>query len=326
MTSRHRACHRGFTLVELLVVIAIIGILASLALVGIRRAVVAAQNGAMNLEIKQISQALNQYKIDSDAYPPDCNSVVYSSGTLRANAITSHLRRRFPKRSATDYPTANATNLTRLINAGYLSPNGNTSSDYQLSQLDPTEVYVLFLMGFSSDITNPITGTGDRTPLFKFDTTRLVDTDNDGWWSFKPKYSDSEIVYFNAYSYDTFPASPGSYAFNQSASVAQVNFDALSGSLATGIARPYGKVNANGKFDWVNNDTFQLLCAGVDGAYGGYYVSDPTVAANGDAVKIYPSGQATGPSSAVTYKVEDMDNITNFSEASTLGSDTGLAP
>ncbi|MFN3149302.1 type IV pilin protein, partial [Bremerella sp.] len=38
MTSRPRACHRGFTLVELLVVITIIGILAGLALVGIRSA------------------------------------------------------------------------------------------------------------------------------------------------------------------------------------------------------------------------------------------------------------------------------------------------
>ena len=329
MTSRHRACHRGFTLVELLVVIAIIGILASLALVGISRAVVAAQNAAMNVEIKQIAQSIEQYKQDFGSYPPDCNSIAFSSAALRTNAITSHLRSRFPKRSASDYPQVNQATRERLIDAGYLSPYGTRGSDlttdYQIGQLDPTEIYVLMLMGFSSDIQNPITGTGDRIPLFKFDTTRLVDQDQDGWWSYKPKYSESEIVYFNSFSYDTFPTTPGSYPFDQSASVAQVDFSAF-GSLATGIARPYGRVNANGSFDWVNKDTFQLLCAGIDGNFGGYYVTDPTVAANQDAVKIYPSGLASGPSTAVTYKVEDMDNITNFSESSTLGADTGLAP
>jgi len=312
MTSRPRACHRGFTLVELLVVITIIGILAGLALVGIRSAVVAAQNAAMKVEVSQIAQALDLYKQNHGAYPPDGNIVAIPAAGDRTTAFNRHMQKVFPSRNKStdlfDTSTMTGTDYITAIAAdtGIIRDGAGAMDAYTFGALDPTEAYVLFLMGFSPDVENPITGTGDRTPLFEFDQTRLTDEDDDGWWSYHPTYTEAEYVYFNARTYDNGSTS--------SPEVAEVDFTSVAGQ-ADGIARPYATINANGDLAWAEEDKFQLICAGLDGHFGSY--GDP------DEMKMYPTGTA-GPSSSISYSLEDFDNIVNFGEAATLESDTDL--
>jgi general secretion pathway protein G len=64
--SRRR---HGFTLIELLVVIAIIAVLASVVAPSVFRNVGDAKAGAAKSQIELFATALNQYRLDNDAYP-----------------------------------------------------------------------------------------------------------------------------------------------------------------------------------------------------------------------------------------------------------------
>ncbi|MEX1041202.1 MAG: prepilin-type N-terminal cleavage/methylation domain-containing protein [Pirellulaceae bacterium] len=300
----------GFTLVELLVVITIIGILAGLTLVAIGPVIFGTKNTAMKLELIQIETALASYKQDRGALPPDGSLLL--AGAPRVAAIDRHLNRMFPQRnSAADDPGVEA-NRDRMVQAGIVSPNAPLTLDVSL--LDPSETYVLFLMGFSPDVERPLTGPGERTRVFEFDQTRLVDPDGDGWFSYKTRYSESEIVYFNSNTYSS------------GANVASWNFDAAPGTpLASGVVRPYALVQS-GQPRFCNPTTFQLICAGENANFGGGFTdTDPL-----NQVKIYPAGIQTGSLGSssfigVPYTDEDRDNITNFTEGSSLQADEALA-
>lgn len=69
--SRSRAVTQAFTLIELLTVIAVIGVLAGLTL-GIAGAAKSARvNGRAKAELQQIQSAIEAYKGDRHAFPPD---------------------------------------------------------------------------------------------------------------------------------------------------------------------------------------------------------------------------------------------------------------
>ncbi|MEX0791671.1 MAG: prepilin-type N-terminal cleavage/methylation domain-containing protein [Pirellulaceae bacterium] len=299
----------GFTLVELLVVITIIGILAGLTLVAIGPVIFGTKNTAMKLELIQIETALASYKQDRGALPPDGSLLIPIANTnARVDAVDRHLNRMFPSRNeAVDNAgLADATTVQRLIDMGIVS--SNAASGINLATLDPSETYVLFLMGFSPDVERPLTGPGERNRLFEFDQTRLIDPDGDGWFSYKTRYSESEIVYFNGNTYDD-----GTNA---------ASWDFSSGtSLASGIVRPYAMVQSN-QPRFANENTFQLICAGQDAHFGQWEETDT------NHVKLYPSGIGTGealPVVLVSYSDEDRDNVTNFTEGSSLQADEALA-
>ncbi|MEW4456077.1 type II secretion system protein [Bremerella sp. JC817] len=309
MTSRHRACHRGFTLVELLVVITIIGILAGLALIGLPGVIRSVQSAAMHAELVQIGTAIEEFQKERGSYPPDGNTVVTAGAGARAAAFNSFLNKRFQQRNGgADNPNSTAQARTRLMalgtSQGIVNPSPTAGTPYQLEDIDPSEAWVLMMMGFSPDVELPLTGDGDRQRRFEFDTTRLVDDDGDGWWSYKAKYSNSPVVYFNSNTY-----------VNGAGSVA--SFTDPSG-LVQGQARPYGRVNSAGAFEWVAPNKFQLIMAGIDddfGSYGGV-----------TEMKIYSSGIAdsTAAPTSVDYTPADFDNITDFSQGATLDADTEL--
>lgn len=296
----------GFTLVELLVVITIIGILAGLALVGISRAVTSAREAAMAFELGQIEQALHNYKSKMGRFPPDSSTLLNADG--RAEALNRHLNRSFTQRSNdfgnNSYQLSDAVK-NRLYDLGMLSTyaddnlpeNNPTKNNVFLNKLDPSEVYVLLLMGFSPDVEHPLTGTGERTKFFDFKADRLIDPDEDGWFSYQLAYSDSEIAYFESNSYRK--------NVGTTTQVARYSVDDFAKTQAAGVARPYSTTRGT-KVEWVNDDTFQLICAGIDADFGRSF-------SNTNSTKIYPSGLASG-NDTDNYTVEDKDNITNFAE------------
>ncbi len=61
---------KGFTLIELLIVVAIIGILAAIAVPNFLNAQVRAKVAKVQAEFRNISTAIEQYKMDNNAYMP----------------------------------------------------------------------------------------------------------------------------------------------------------------------------------------------------------------------------------------------------------------
>jgi type IV pilus assembly protein PilA len=76
-----RALRRGYTLVELMIVIAIIGLLAALAVYGVRRYILAAKSSEAIEIINNIRAAQEQYKDERFRYL-DVSSVDISSGSF----------------------------------------------------------------------------------------------------------------------------------------------------------------------------------------------------------------------------------------------------
>jgi len=70
---------RAFTLIELLIVVAIIGILAAIAVPNFLNAQVRAKVATSQSDLRSLSTALEQYRIDNNQYPPTPNT----SGNLR---------------------------------------------------------------------------------------------------------------------------------------------------------------------------------------------------------------------------------------------------
>jgi type II secretion system protein G len=70
---------RGFTLIELLVVISIIGVLSSVTLVSMQAVKTRAKDTKFVVEIKELSKALELYRLDNGSYPGTDDTYYVSS-------------------------------------------------------------------------------------------------------------------------------------------------------------------------------------------------------------------------------------------------------
>ena len=349
-----RQSRLGFTLVELLIAIAIIGILMSLTVTAVTRAITRGRETASRLEINALSQAIEQYNLKYGDYPPDGSS---------EQVLLRHVRKIFPRISAQDLAL-----LTQLTRA-------RGSSNFSAVAMDRGEVLVFFLGGFSGNPLNPFTGEGGplkrigNDPMniasyeyngtrdnafYDFDTNRLtiarnaagvlLSTDEKmlglgseptlGGEDQLPAYlarvgTPTPLVYFDSRTYG-----------NIAATGAPIYNGYLAGSTEYGGVRPYmtnsnagGATYADLKFH--NDSTFQIISPGLDGVFGACIsvnASDPTAS---PVYFITQTGVAVSPPPATAPPIrgfQDMDwsplvkvaghldNVTNFS-SSTLESD-----
>lgn len=288
----------GFSLVELLVVIVIIGILVGLLIpvLGIARAGV--QQAAITTEVATLSQALEAFRTEHNAgYPPDFSGPVIVSGPqtlVQADPIVvnQYLQRLFRYRNpATDLPR---------------NPDGTVRNNAAqlMANLDPSEALVFWLRGFTDDPANPLFGpvgtppaAVQRTPIFEFDETRLLDKDEDGFPEYYPRYAqDLPYIYLVHYN----------YVANFQVPTAQCR-TGTNAAAAIPLPRPYltqqsggGTLNPLLVDNYAASEKFQVMAAGLDNDFG------TQVNASNFQGFTYPLGPYPDK--------PHLDNITSFAE------------
>lgn len=268
----------GFTLVEILVVIAIIVILAALLTPVAMRALSTSRNARMGIELAQLDQAIEAYRLEMGDYPPSFGEN-YSPANRYYTAMEQHLRKCFP-------------NMSKATKDAFYDILVNMqSSGKEISQ---DEALVLWLSKLSTDKTNPFRVDGPRKVFREFDARRLSDTDGDGFQAFDAGYAKgTPYVYLDS----------RTYRLHCSASTAATTQLGASGPRI----QPY--FDATGKF--MRPTAFQIICAGQDGDFGA--AKDITFNAAG----IPTANHRVFPNS-MNYTDEDMDNLTNFSDGKIL--------
>ena len=266
----------AFTLVELLVVIVIIAILIALLIPAVNGVLYSTRNAAMAFEVNSLAQAIEAYRSQYGDYPPD---FAFVEDIKDKQQLDAHLARQFRYRQANAQPPQ-GDQIPVALTADLL-PDGVVDTATSAWNLDPSEALVFWLRGFSPNQKRPLTGAGDRTPLFEFDQKRLQDADGDGFQEYYPQYSEQPYVYLHNSNYVYTTANAIPISTNQSVKPYTREFPPVASNPET----------------FVESGKFQIICAGQDGKFGGE---------GGN----YPEG--------LGYSDADEDNIANFSEGKTL--------
>lgn len=280
----------GFTLIELLVAIGIIGLLAGLLLAGVQSAISAASTAKAANELRNLETALTSFHSEFGQYPPSY-IILHETASGWGNTDTATVRSLAILRKI--WPNFSPTDID-------INQDGTVAADTDPVELHGEECLAFFLggvvdnsnlIGFSKNVANPFSRTGDSRigPFYEFDPARFVDKDGDGMPEYLDTYSGQQnpILYFSSYDGRGYRASEitggSAPAYRQS-------------SLVNGIYRQGEEaIPTMGQADdtpaW-NQKTYQLISPGVDTFYGegGYYKADDT------------GGMAQ----------EDRDNLTNF--------------
>lgn len=270
----------GFTLVEVLIVIVIIGLIVGLTIPAITGAIATAKRARMAMDINQLESAIEAYKTaNGGEYPPD-----FSPDSIASGLISTHLRRAFPR---------NTVNMDQNWWTNAYRPGtyfGVTNPMFK--NIDPAEALVFWLSGLVNNPQNPLNPVdangnlvGQAKSYFEFRTGQLRDRDGDGWPEYYPADAPSApYLYFESHTY-----------------LSPLAFYPLQNASSFGFARPYLDGSSATPVG-VNPNKFQIICAGLDGNFGGM------VGPNNR--KLFPVG--------TNYTLEDRDNLTNFSEGRTL--------
>lgn len=220
----------GFTLVEILVVIAIIVILAALLTPVAMRALTTSRNARMGIELAQLDQAIEAYRLEMGDYPPSFGEN-YSPANRYYTAMEQHLRKCFP-------------NMSKATKDAYY--------DILLTKdISQDEALVYWLSKLSTDKTNPFRLDGPRKVFREFDARRLSDADGDGFPAYDAGYArGTPFVYLDS----------RTYRLHCTAATAATTQLGASGPRI----QPYFDVT--GKF--MRPTAFQIICAGQDGDFG----------------------------------------------------------
>jgi prepilin-type N-terminal cleavage/methylation domain-containing protein len=308
MSTRKLQTQRGFTLVEMLVVITIIGILMALLIPVIAGAMGRAQQTRNGFEISQLIMAIESFKsARGGVYPPSFGEAqaagttyeaMFDAGTYRNTALYRYL--------ITAYPNISDKDIRSMF---------RDIADH----LDQSSSMVFWLSQTSEDPRNPFTNRASLKSYYAFPEERLADlgdTDADttnnivsfNVYGFRPPYAkESYYVYMEAKHYRY-------YTVNNVDSAQGNTSKANSGGLTL---RPYLKSTRSDNLritqaNFQNSDTYQLLCAGIDGRFQ----------ANQDWLRVFPCGSTplkgdNTPFTSVEF-ADDRDNQANFSDGNPL--------
>ncbi len=272
--ARRRA---AFTMVELLIVIVIIGLIAGITLVALRGARTFTGAAVVRQRLDDIGQCLEIYKQKYGEYPPDC--------TASDSDIQRHILKRWPN----------------ALKSGKMSEMVAIAR----AEMDKGPGCALLFWLAGPDVLGTRDGfyADDRTPIFDpanvdDDEPReapvielTYDSDGTGGGNYNElglMYKNSPIIYFRA---------DGKNGY-QGKEIHTEN----------GVAAPYMKNGA-----WYNPETFQLIYAGDDGAFG----ADPFGDDHEHEEDYVPRDLGNSEQISPT----DRDNITNFSNGATLDSE-----
>lgn len=326
MTARTRELHRpGFTLVEMLVVIAIIGILAAILVPVAGMVITRSKEAKIAVETKQLSMAIEQYKTEFGVYPLDM------SNPYLLQAHVSKLSRNH--KHGIVFDPNNPTNPNTWFGAQLPNPNFGAPGQPQFrtpTDMDRAEALVFFLHEINTNSDYPL---GYRQPdpannpsqfvllnsehyhFFDLNDTQLRDYDQDGW----PEYVQAAgpeipIVYFDSRTY--FRPDFG----NNPANGIPNNLDTWNDPAANvlqawrpagvkGFPQPYWQqwnLQTGWPAEYVESETFQIICAGMSGDFGQPYQNDTS---NPGTRKGFNKAQST-------YVLDrgEFDSISSFSD------------
>ncbi len=137
----------------------------------------AAKTTQTRIEVELMTDALEVYRLDRSAFPPNFDD---------RDFLIRHMRIAFPR----------------------FSPASEGATPLP-DDLDPAEVLVFWLRGFGPNPADPLAGPRHQ-PLFDFDRSRLRDADGDGNHEYYPISADVPFVYFHHRSYATAQYDPPS--------------------------------------------------------------------------------------------------------------------
>ena len=276
MTRRTGRSPGGFTLVEMLVVIAVIGVLAAILTPTLYLAFAKAKVTKIATDLNQISMSIEEYKLNNGDYPPDWTNTAL---------VQRHLRTAFP-RNQEPLPL----DTTKMLRPDGTPPLDSAGNPAVIANLDPSEALVFWLGMVKDDTRLPLTGSGDLIRVYELDLERLVDPDDDGWYSYAPPDGEgTPYVYFDSRTYRI-----AAYPKNLAAANQPWN---PTPQVVPYIVNPTAAATVR----YANPTKYQIISAGLDGDFGAV-----TLDTNGVPVpKLFLD--------PTTLTLEDLDNISNFS-------------
>ena len=361
----------GFTLIELLIVILIIGFLIAILVPTVAAAFRKAKEAQVSAEMNNLATALASFKNAYGDYPPSrilvCERGYTFAGVLSDNTslptIDSndsdmtvaqlaqrsllYLQKFWPRADFRNDPGATATpgNFNDFDgnggkpNTNYIILSGSECLTFFLGGLPINGGSITGLSGFSKSPRFPFvdsaTALNRTVPNYEFNTSRLIDDNNNGIPSYFDPIDASPsnrraYAYFSAYGLNAYdPNDVNGLGYDSSGAIVPELGDDDTTDIERGFSvsfppnsvvspspNPYTGGNPSvTNIAWLNPNSFQIICAGQDRNWG----PGGTYNANGGAQGRLPAlpkasdaGNIHGDDTT-GIRSRESDNLTNFS-------------